>query len=208
MKQNALLLFVLAISLAACAAPATITPAPISAPIEINTSAPNAPATEAPVEPQGKLRAPSFESQTYINEAVGFALEYPAQWTVQETVLGERASQSVLLSSPAVADLATVPNGETRVAVIVYQWDPKNDLAAFVETRKAAWESSGFTILDEEPLTLDLGLNAVRFTVQTSDGLIVPFLFSAIGDHYLSISGEGDLAIVEEIMQYLRPISK
>lgn len=50
-----------------------------------------------------------------------------------------------------------MPEGATRVAVVINQWDPKNDLAAFVDVRKTAWESSGFTILDEEPLTLDLG---------------------------------------------------
>ncbi|MEP7135003.1 MAG: hypothetical protein ABI904_08725 [Chloroflexota bacterium] len=208
MKRNTLVLFILALSLSACAAPAAVTPAPISAPIKINTSAPSVPMTAAPVEPQGKLRAPSFESQTYINEAVGFALEYPAQWTVKETLVGERGSQAVLLSKPEIADLAIVPAGETRVAITVYQWDPKNDLTAFVETRKTAWEASGFTILDEEPLTLDLGLAAVRFTVQTSDGFTVPFLFAAIGDQYLSISGEGDLALMQDIMQYLRPVSQ
>jgi hypothetical protein len=112
----------------------------------------------------------------------------------------------VLLSTPEIADLAVLPEGETRVAVTVYQWDPKNDLAAFVDVRKTAWEASGFTIQDEEPLTLDLGLAAVRFTVQTPDGFTSIFQFAAIGDQYLSISGEGDLALVAEIMRYLRPV--
>ena len=216
MKRITLALFILAFSLVACAAPA----APVSVPqenftpippgdsitVENNMPVPGVPVTE--MAPEGKMPAPSFESQTYLNEAVGFALDYPAQWTVKETLQGERGSQSLLLSKPEIADLETVPAGETRVAVTVYQWDPKSDLAAFVETRKTAWEASGFTILDEEPVTLDLGLAAVRFTVQTSDGHTVPFLFAAIGDQYLSISGEGDLALVQEIMRYLRPIGK
>jgi len=168
---------------------------------------PSVAVTEVVVEPQGKLPAPSFESQTYINVAVGFAIDYPAQWTVQETVLGERGSQALLLSTPEIADLQTLPEGATRVAIVVNQWDPKNDLAAFVDVRKTAWESSGFTILDEEPLTLDLGLAAVRFTVQTTDGVTILFQFAAVGDQYLSISGEGDLALVEEIMTYLRSVS-
>lgn len=209
MKRIPLILFILALSLAACAAPVTPGPVPgaTSAPVENNMPVPGVTVTEMVLEPQGKLPAPSFKSQTYINEAVGFALDYPAQWTVKETLLGDRGSQSVLLSSPEIADLAVLPEGETRVAVTVYQWDPKNDLAAFVDVRKSAWEASGFSILDEEPLTLDLGLAAVRFTVQAPDGLTVPFLFAAIGDQYLSISGEGDLALVEEIMMYLRPVS-
>lgn len=209
MKRITLILIVLVLSLVACAAPATpsIASEATLMPMDSNMPVPGVSVTEAIVEPQGKLPAPSFESLTYINEAVGFAIDYPAQWIVNETVLGERASQILLLSTPEIADLQTLPEGATRVAVVINQWDPKNDLAAFVDVRKTAWESSGFTILDEEPLTLDLGLAAVRFTVQTADGVTVLFQFAAVGDQYLSISGEGDLALVEEIMRYLRPVS-
>jgi len=210
MKRTTLILFILTLSLAACAAPiaSTLVPEATSVPVESNMPAPNTSVTETVVNPQGKLRAPSFESQTYINETVGFALEYPAHWTVQESKLGDRASQALLLSAPEIAELAAVPVGETRVAIVVYQWDPKNDLTAYLDNRKIAWEASGLTILDEEPLTLDLGLAAVRITLQATDGSTMPFLFAAIGDHYVSISGEGDLVLVQEIMQYLRPISK
>lgn len=208
MKRITLILIVLVLSLAACAAPATpsIASEATLMPMDSNMPVPGVSVTEAIVEPQGKLPAPSFESLTYINEAVGFAIDYPAQWIVNETVLGERASQILLLSTPEIADLQTLPEGATRVSVVINQWDPKNDLAAFVDVRKTAWESSGFTILDEEPLTLDLGLAAVRFTVQTADGVTVLFQFAAIGDQYISISGEGDLELVQEIMQYLRPV--
>ena len=206
MKKRVSIIILLVFSLAACASPATQAPTleETSVPMDSNMPVPGATVTEMVV--QGKLPAPSFESQTYIDEAVGFALEYPAGWTVKETMIGERGGQSVLLSSPDIADLEIVPAGETRVAVTVYQWDPKNDLAAFVDSRKAAWEASGFTMLSEEPVTLDLGLAAVKMTVQTPDGITVPYLFAAIGDQYLSISGEGDLALVDEIMRYLRPI--
>lgn len=204
MKRITLILFVLVLSLAACSAPA----APTAAPIENNLPVPSVSVTEAVVEqPQGKIAAPPFESQTYINEAVGFAIDYPAAWTANETKLGERGSQIQLLSAPELADLQTLPAGATRVTILINQWEPKNDLAAFVDVRKTAWESSGFTILDEEPLTLDLGLDAVRFTVQTTDGATVLFQFAAVGDQYLTISGEGDLVLVEQIMRYLRPVS-
>jgi len=206
MKQMTLVLFILALSLGACTAPATPTPTleATAVPVESNMPVPGVAVTEAVVE--GKIPAASFDSQTYINESVGFALDYPVSWTVKESIVGDRGKQYLLLSKPEIADLPVVPAGETRVAVNVYQWDPKNDLAAFVDSRKTGWESSGFKIVEEESLTLDLGLTALRFTVQTPDGLTIPFLFAAINDQYLSISGEGDLALVKEIMQRLRPV--
>ncbi len=185
--------------LSACMVPPTASmPAP-----EI-TEAPLAP-TE--VVPDAKLPAASFESRTYINDTVGFALDYPAGWTVNEAVVGDRGSQVEFLSSPDLADVSVLPEGATRVSAAVYQWDPKNDLAAFVAHQKSAWDASGFTILEEEPRTLELGLPATQFTVQTPDASVV-FLVTALGDQYLVLSGEGNLELVKEIVQRVRPISK
>jgi len=206
MKKTIFSLTLLVLTLAACSAPATptsSTEAP-SVSVENNMPVPDEVVTETVVE--GKIRAPSFESQTYINESVGFALEYPAQWTVTEAVVGDRGTETLLLSTPEIADQATVPPGATRVAIQVNQWDPKNALAEYVDTRKAAWESSGFTVVNEEHVTLDLGLAAVRFSVQSPDGIPVEYLIAAIGDQYVTISGEGDLELVKEMMRYLRPI--
>lgn len=208
MKTKLFIVILIALSLAACVPEfiPTSEPHEVNIPLGTNTPVANATATEMVAQPQGKLPAPSFESQTYIDETAGFALEYPAGWTVEEAVVGERGSQVVLLSSPDIADLAILPEGATRVSVAVNQWDPKNDLAAFVANRKAAWDSSGFTILEEESVQLDLGLGAVRFVTQTPDGLTSTWLFAAIGEQYVTISGEGDLALVQEMMRYLRPI--
>jgi len=199
---------VLALALAACApaVPPASTPEEVPVSVETNMPVRDTAATEMVVTPQGKLVAPPFESQTYLDESNGFALEYPSQWTVTQTITGERGSQAVLLSTPALADLAVVPGGETRVTIDVNKWDPKHDLAAFVEHRKSAWLASGSTILDEEPLTLDLGLDAVRVTVQTPEGVTLLYQFAAVGDQYLTIGGEGDLTLVTQIMNYLRPI--
>jgi hypothetical protein len=194
--------------LAAACAPATtsiptdsvIVPAP-NEPAATPTSAP----TEAASNP--KLPAPSFESETYINEEVGFALDYPAGWTVNESILGDRGSQVQFLSSPEIAELAVLPKGATRVSAVIYDWDPKNDLPAYIANWKTAWESSGFTVVEEEPLVLDLGLDAVQFMLKTPDTSAV-VLITALGDKYLVLSGEGNLQLAKEIVQRLRPISQ
>jgi hypothetical protein len=194
--------------LAACAAPATTTlPTPVETQLPVMPT--NTEPVPAPTEaaPAGKLPAASFESQVYLNETVGFALDYPVGWTVQEQAVGPRGAQVQFLSSPEIAGMATLPEGATRVSATVYEWDPKNDLPAYVAQRKTAWEASGFTILEEEQLVLEQGLPAVQFTLQTPEATAV-FLIAALGDQYLVLSGEGDLGLVKEIVQRLRPISR
>jgi hypothetical protein len=153
-----------------------------------------------------KIPAPSFEAKTYINEEVGFAMEYPAQWTVSEDILGDRGSQVQFLSSPKIVDVPDLPEGATRINITVYQWEPKNDLAAYVAHWKQAWASSGFTIQEEETFVLEGGLDAVQVILQTPDAKVA-FLVTAIGERYLVVSGEGDLGLVKEALRTVRAIS-
>jgi hypothetical protein len=207
MNRILLALSLIVILLSACAAPGTTVPA------FVETELPAVPTnTEPPPAPTGEVSAPklpaaSFESQTYLDEKFGFAFEYPLGWTVAEPMFSERATQVQFLSSPELVNMPSLPADATRLSATVYQWDPKNDLAAYVATRKTAWESSGFTILEEQQLVLELGLPAVQFTVQTPEAVVV-FLITAIGDQYLELSGEGDLELVKEIVQRVRPISR
>ena len=204
MKQRSLILTLIILMATACAP--TATAGPVDSVVVPATQEPAATPdpTEAPVNP--KLPVASFESQTYINEELGFALDYPVGWTVTETVVGDRGKQIQFLSAPELADVSILPENAARLTAVVYQWDPKNDLAAYVAMRKTAWESSGFTIVEELPLVLELGLNAVQFEIKTPDSTSV-VLITALGDEYLVLSGDGNPPLVKEIMQRLRPIS-
>jgi hypothetical protein len=155
--------------------------------------------------PQAKLPAPPFPAQLYVSQKGGFALDYPEGWTVQETVVGERGTEILFVSKPDLAEAETRPPGETRLAATIYQWDPKNDLPAYIETRKTAWEASGFTILEEQTLTLEMGLSAEQILVQTPGGQVL-YLITALNDQYLVLAGEGDLELASQIVQRLRPI--
>jgi hypothetical protein len=204
MKRVTFIVFVLVMVLATCKAPEPKAPVPTVAP----ATEPAVPPT--PTEtllPEPKLPAASFDAQTYVNAQAGFALEYPTGWTVDEAVVGDRGTQILFVSSPELAEAATLPEGATRLSATIYQWNPKNDLAAYVAHWKSAWESSGFTILNEQSLTLEQGLPVVEFTIQTPDMQSV-FLVTALKDQYLVLAGEGDLNLVKEIVERLRPISK
>ena len=154
----------------------------------------------------GKIPAPNFEAQTYINKEVGFAMEVPVKWTISESIVGDRGSQVKFLSSPEIANLSTLPEGATRISATVYQWDPKNDLAEYVSHWKQAWTSSGQTIQEEKKSVHEGGLDTVQIVLKNSD-TTVTVLLTAIGDRYLVVSGEGDMALVKEILRTVRVVS-
>lgn len=217
MKRTIFAVFLIMTLLSACAqqpAPAATNPPAAGA---IETTAPVLPnetqtatiptATEgAGAASSPKLPAASFEAQPYINEEAGFALDYPAGWTVNEMVVGDRGTQIQFVSAPEVADMPVVPEGATRLNATIYQWDPKNDLAAYIANWKDSWKASGFTVLEEEQLVLEQGLPAARYTIQTPDANIV-YLVTTVRDQYLVLSGEGNLELVKEIVGRVRPIS-
>jgi hypothetical protein len=147
----------------------------------------------------------SFTPATYIDESAGFELDYPAEWTLDpSSQIGVRGGQALLLSPGTTPE--TLADGGTRVSITTYIWDPKNDLDAYVAQRKVAWDASGFAIAREEQWQLADGRIAYVFVVQMPEEPTFT-LFTTIGDDYLQIGGDGDLALVEEIAYTLRPLN-
>lgn len=121
---------------------------------------------------------------------------------VDEGVLGSRAFGASLTSwqHPA-GQIDQVPEGESTLSLIVYQWDPKNDLDAYLQTRmRDAWTASGIQILSEEEVSLGGDQRAVTFIVSNEAGVEEAFfLVTLAGDQYLVLSGTGDLELLKEI---------
>ena len=160
--------------------------------------------TAAPSETPA-VPAPSFAATTYRDEANGFELDYPSGWTLSpNTQIGSRGSQAQLFSPGATAE--QLPAGATRIGITVYLWDPKNDLAAYVDHRKLAWQSGTQTVEAQQEGELADGRHEVNFIVRGADGARAFFLFTTLGDRYLEISGEGDLNLIREVAFTLRPL--
>lgn len=200
----------------ATVAPATVAPTVPAPTVEATPDEATQPAT-APPESAPTASAPtaapsveptvaplSFTAATYTDASAGIALDYPADWTLSpNSQVGVRGGQAVLLSPNASLD--TLAAGATRVTISTNLWDPKGDLVAYVTQRKTAWEASGFAITHEASWTLPDGRAAQIFIVQSPDTPVF-YLLTTIGDDYLSLIGEGDLELVEEIAHTLRPL--
>jgi hypothetical protein len=172
---------------------------------------PTATAEVSPTEPVPRA-APSvpelsFVPAIYRDEANGFELDYPSGWSVNpDTRVGSRGSQAQLLSPGASAE--NLPDGTSRVGITVYLWDPKNDLAAYADHRKSAWESGTQTVESEQDGNLAGGGREVDFVVRAADGARAFFLLTTLGDRYLEISGEGDLVLTQQIAHTLRLLDR
>ncbi len=175
---------------------ATLPPStPTNPPLPTHTSEP----TQPPI---------SFDAATYRDEAAGFEFDYPAGWAFDG---GERQSRGYYVQFYSwnwqPGDVVEgIPTGETVLSLIVNLWDPKNDLEAYLDQRKLAWDSSGIEILSEERVNLNGEWPAAQFIVQGADGLQSFSLFTTIGDQYLTLSGSGDLDLLAEIAHTLRLI--
>jgi hypothetical protein len=150
-----------------------------------------------------------FAAAIYRDETAGFELSYPETWTlddvdpaVKESGRGYYAQLTSWEHAPG--ELPEVnPPGSSRLDIVVQRWDPKNDLPAFIDVRKTAWEASGFTLVSEVERTLPDGRAAVQFVVQTAEGEQASFLLSANEEIYVVVSGTGDLALLDQIGQTL-----
>lgn len=60
-------------------------------------------------------------------------------------------------------------------------------------------------MISEERWTLTDGREAAAFVVQGSDGSMGYFFFTTLGNRYLVLSGDGDLALLAEIAHSVRP---
>lgn len=167
------------------------TPTPLPQPV--GTSEP----TQSPI---------SFEAATYRDETAGFELDYPADWTLDpSSQIGVRGAQALLLSPGTTSE--TLAEGGSRAAIIVYTWDPKHDLNAYVAQRKTAWEASGFVFDPQATWELVDGRQVQSFRVQSPEQQQSFFAFTTVGEDYLQLSGDGDVALIEEIAHTLRPLS-
>ena len=177
---------------AAAAASATITAEPPPAAEPSSTPAP----------------VPSFEAVTYRDATNGFELDHPASWVVGPTQQQSRGGITAFTSwhRPMDEFPGMTPPGETRMDVTVQLWDPTGDLDAFLGQRHTAWDASGIAVLSEERWELEDDRAAAAFVVEGSDGAQAYFFFTTIGDRYLVLSSDGDLALLAEIAHSVRPV--
>jgi hypothetical protein len=143
---------------------------------------------------------------THHDAEYGFSFDYPTDWMLDAVRLGERAPAAYQLTSwvhePGM--VSGVPEGGSIMSINVQLWDPRGDLDAYAAQRRLAWEASSLTLLREEEIILVNGNRALTGVIEEPEQGQGYFLFTTLGDYYLSATGDGDVAMLELIARSIR----
>jgi hypothetical protein len=160
--------------------------------------------TETPVAVEETEPTPEF-SNTYRDEDLGFAFDYPGEWAVayQEEQSRGGFFQFAREGFQPDPDAGGLPEQEILMQLTVLNWDPKGDLEAFLEVRRQAWDSSGIEAVSEETWSWGGEIPAMTFTLKGIDGQQSLVIFTYVGDRYLVFSTTMDFQIVMDIARTL-----
>lgn len=212
MRHNSfrlLILFLLALT-AACSPARPQEEMPPPAPVVEPTAAPMDMGMPVPSTDVGPDTAPTEMVVTGIithtDGTNGYTFDYPSSWMLDAVVFGSRAPGGYQLTSWAHEPgmVSEVPPDGTIMNILVQLWEPKADLAAFVENRKMAWDASGIQIVSEETVVLANGQPAVEIVTQSQDSQTSYLLLSTLGENYLVASGNGDIELIRQVARSLR----
>lgn len=161
--------------------------------------------TETPVAADEAEPAAGF-SNTYRDEDLGFAFDYPGEWAVAYQEGQSRGSFFQFAREDFQPDpnAGGLPAGEMLMQLTVLNWDPKGDLGAFLEVRRQAWDSSGIEVVSEGTWSWDGEIPAVTFILEGVDGEQSLLAMTYVGDRYLVFSSTADFQIVEDVAHTLR----
>lgn len=134
---------------------------------------------------------------TYTNPDLGFSFDYPGEWQMGRQEEQSRGGFFQLVG----------PGGDpedVRMQVTVLNWDPKQDLEAFLDVRRTAWENSGIEIRVEEEWTWAEEIPGKTILLESVDGSVSQVYFTYLGDRYLEFSTTSEHENLERILETLR----
>lgn len=134
---------------------------------------------------------------TYTNPDSGFSFDYPAEWQMGRQEEQSRGGFFQLIGPDGDLD-------DIRMQVTVLNWDPKQDLKAFLDVRRTAWDNSGVEIRVEEEWTWAEEIPGKTFLLEGADGSVSQVHFTYLGDRYLEFSTTSEYENLERILETLR----
>ena len=160
-----------------------------------------------PVEQTQVMVTAEGETQLYSDAELGFAFEYPTTWNIQAT----QGSSVVLVSFPVTATgdqtaepiPSAIPEGGSRIDFAPMA-DTIDTLDAGVQAVRDAIAQSGETVASDQEVRLADNTPAYRIASASSTGDTREVLVTAINDHVLVFTSQGDPVGLDLIQSTLR----
>lgn len=170
------------------------------------TSFPTATPEPPTLTPISTTEEPALQlSKSYEDAGLGFVFNYPGNWAVayQENQSRGGYFQFTRVDFQPDPNAGGLPEKEILMQVSLLNWEPKGDLAAYLEMRRGAWDSSGVEILSEEYWHWNEDVPAVTLTLRAIGGNESVVVLITVGDRYLSLSAGGNFQVVKAIARSL-----
>ncbi len=172
---------------------------------------PPTPTTLVPITPT-EAPAQLGEVRTYRDTLAGFALDYPAQWYLEDDALpgaADSVAYTVSLFSWDRAsatrppkDLNTLPDGAAKIDITVFN-DGSKTVAEAVNRLKTQDTGAPVNFLKEENWSLKDGQEAVYLEAEGAFG-VTATMVTLVHGKTLYLSGYGNLALFKAIALSLR----
>lgn len=209
-RKSVLIMFTLLLLIAGCASPTPVVPVPA----DVNTPLSPAP-TSAPTEAQAvhtEIPNQSGEVKIYRDDLAGFALDYPAEWYIEDGALqgaGESVAYTVSLITwdptspmPPSKDLNTLPDGATKIDITVFNKGSKT-LAEAVDQMKTQDTGASVNFTKEESWVLHDGQQAVYLEAEGAFG-VTGTMLTLVNRKTVYVSFYGDWSLFKAIAMSLR----
>lgn len=149
------------------------------------------------------------EIYTYVDDAAGFAFEYPAGWHKQDFAGAEPFGFGLTTYDPAFPPLESRPGDPSIVSINFGLLPPAVNIESVSEWAvqyRRELDQSARHLEVEEFLTLPSGLQAVRFRVVSRSGMTVDTVLVIVNGQRLVIGAQGNFQKVSQVLNTLRPL--
>lgn len=216
MMWACMVLFMAAGLIVACSAPIANPLVPVS----ILANVANTPVAVPTVEATPTTSIAGLgKTSTYQDSMVGFELDYPANWRINN--VNDKNKQSSYVYSVTLISWtpsqdpqncfkcqSVFPAGGTKIDIVVFNSGVTTlNEAILLRKREFAQAGLGQKVLTAETWTLNKGLIAQRWLVESQSGQSAE-LIAAINKRTVILGGLGDYVLFDAVARTLRRVSK
>lgn len=164
---------------------------------------PTATNTDVTATPDPASTPVTGDTLTYVDEEVGFAIDYPADWWI-DAIPGNLLQIFSAGYAPGIGGGSGFPDDHTKVEIIPQHSGDSRSLDEVLVDMRTVTAGPGGRMISETEVTLAGDITAHRLVFSNMVSYEHPVLLAVINGRLLQVAGYGDTARFDEIVMTLR----